>query len=449
MEQKDWKKCDICDGEYTESKHNFEECYSLDIDWDLEQMKPTIKYIDLCCGIGGFRVGISKANTPYNFKCVYSADIKPDAIKTYNKNFNENMVYTDVMKVSNLPDFDLLCAGFPCQPFSSAGNKKGLNDDRGGLIFKILDICAKYKPNMFILENVPNLITLKKGTIIKKIVDMFVQIGYNVSFKKLNSKKFGVPQNRERVYIIGCLSNMINMDNIITSPMTNLSNVIDATDTKTNIPHTFSEKIMNLHRISSVYGHKLQDKRGGKNNIHSWTIGTNGRLSDDEKKVIEKIMLERRKKHWAVKKKMIWMDGIPLTLDDIKTFHNPPNLLEMLSRLCELKYLRLERCKDLIEGKRIYRTTGEKGYNICKGKLSFPISNILNPTGISPTLTATDSIKLAVITNGCLRRLNTEELKLICGFPKSFIVPPGVNKYDLFGNMVTPPVITKLIELLY
>jgi DNA (cytosine-5)-methyltransferase 1 len=100
---------------------------------------------------------------------VYSADIKNDALKCYN--------------ITELPNFDLLCAGFPCQPFSSAGNKKGFKDNRGGLIFKILEICKKYKPVHIILENVSNLITLDKGKYIQQICDIFNEIGYHISYK--------------------------------------------------------------------------------------------------------------------------------------------------------------------------------------------------------------------------------------------------------------------------
>ena len=113
-------------------------------------------------------------------------------------------------------------------------------------------------------------------------------------------------------------------------------------------------------------------------------------------------------------------------------------------------YLKLEKCKDLINGKRMYKEDSEEGYNICKGKLSFPISKILDPNDISPTLTATDSNKLAIIINNkFLRKLNKNELKKLCGFPEEFKIPENVNIYDLFGNMATPPVITNILKLIY
>ena len=137
---------------------------------------------------------------------------------------------------------------------------------------------------------------------------------------------------------------------------------------------------------------------GGKNNIHSWDIGFNGTLNKDEKELMHKIMLNRRKKHWA-EKNIVWMDGIPLTYEDITTFYKHDNLKNMLDNLVSMKYLRLEKPKDLVDGERVYKEELPEGYNICKGKLSFPISKILDPNDISPTLTATDSHKLAVIIN--------------------------------------------------
>jgi DNA (cytosine-5)-methyltransferase 1 len=119
-----------------------------------------INYIDLCCGIGGFRIGIQyfqAQNKNYRFNCVLSSDIKDDAIKTYNINFNENNSKLSIYDIDNIPKFDLLCAGFPCQPFSSAGHKKGFEDERGSIIFNIINICKMHKPTYVLLENVSNL----------------------------------------------------------------------------------------------------------------------------------------------------------------------------------------------------------------------------------------------------------------------------------------------------
>lgn len=144
------------------------------------------------------------------------------------------------------------------------------------------------------------------------------------------------------------------------------------------------------------------------------------------------------------------MDGMPLTYEEIKTFYENVELQNMLDNLVNKKYLKLEKPKDLIDGKRIYKDDSQEGYNICKGKLSFPISKILDHNDISPTLTATDSHKLAVIINDkILRTLTSDEMKKICGFPDAFIVPKHVNYYDLFGNMATPPVLEAIFKMIF
>ena len=414
-----------------------------------------INYIDLCSGIGGFRLALEnfqKNNTNIKFNCVLSVDIKEDAIKTYNLNFNENNKKINILEINEIDNsFDLLCAGFPCQPFSTAGNKKGFDDDRGGIIFKIIDICKKYKPKIVILENVSNLIILENGKPLKRICEEFNNIGYYVSYKKLNATDFGVPQNRERVFIVCSLEKQVDLDKIeYVNPENTLNSIIDYTAKYSDIESNFANKIMELHSQTPLFGYKMQDKRGGPNNIHSWDIGVNGVLTIRERELMKKIMTERRKKHWAEKKKIVWMDGMPLTLSEISTFVDDTNLKQMLDNLVEKKYLRLEKPKNLISGKRVYDKTGECGYNICKGKLSFPITNILDPSGTSPTLTATDSNKLAVIIeNTFIRKLNDNELKLLCGFPLSYKLPDDVDKYDLFGNMVIPNVVEGVLKCIF
>ena len=414
-----------------------------------------INYIDLCSGIGGFRVALEnfqKNNTNIKFNCVLSADIKEDAIKTYNLNFNENNKKINILEINEIDNsFDLLCAGFPCQPFSTAGNKKGFDDDRGGIIFKIIDICKKYKPKNVILENVSNLIILENGKPLKRICEEFNNIGYYVSYKKLNATDFGVPQNRERVFIVCSLEKQVDLDKIeYVNPDNKLNSIIDYTAKYSDIESNFANKIMDLHSQTPLFGYKMQDKRGGQNNIHSWDIGVNGVLTIHERELMNKIMTERRKKHWAEKKNIVWMDGMPLTLSEISTFVDDANLKQMLDNLVAKNYLRLEKPKNLISGKRVYDETGEYGYNICKGKLSFPITNILDPSATSPTLTATDSNKLAVIIeNTFIRKLNDNELKLLCGFPLSYKLPDDVNKYDLFGNMVVPNVVEGVLKCIF
>jgi DNA (cytosine-5)-methyltransferase 1 len=160
-----------------------------------------IKFIDLFSGIGGFRLAFESVKA----KHVFSADIDKYACETYRENFG-NYPLCDVSKVDpkELPDFDILCGGFPCQPFSIAGVRKGFNDTRGTLFFDIERILREKSPKAFILENVKGLVNHNKGETMQVILSTLQNsLGYKVYHKVLNSKNYGLPQNRERIYIVG------------------------------------------------------------------------------------------------------------------------------------------------------------------------------------------------------------------------------------------------------
>ena len=156
-------------------------------------------FIDLFAGIGGIRMGAENAGG----KCVFSSEINPKAAKVYENNFKENPL-GDVTKINldNLPNFDMLCAGFPCQPFSISGKKKGFEDTRGTLFFDICRIIDSKKPKVVFLENVKHLIHHDKGKTLKIILQTLENMGYKVVYHLLNAKDFGVPQNRERIIIV-------------------------------------------------------------------------------------------------------------------------------------------------------------------------------------------------------------------------------------------------------
>ncbi len=160
-----------------------------------------ITFIDLFAGIGGFRLAFESVGA----KCIFSAEIDKHACETYKLNFKDNP-YCDILKLNpnNIPNFDILCAGFPCQPFSIAGKREGFNDTRGTLFFDIERIIRVKQPKAFILENVKGLISHDKGNTLKVILDVLQnKLGYKVFHKVLNSKDYGLPQSRERIYIIG------------------------------------------------------------------------------------------------------------------------------------------------------------------------------------------------------------------------------------------------------
>lgn len=158
------------------------------------------KFIDLFSGIGGFRIALESLNG----SCVFSSDIDKWANKTYEANFKEKPS-GDISKIesSDIPDHDILTAGFPCQPFSIAGKRKGFDDTRGTLFFDVARILKDKQPKGFILENVRGIVNHDKGNTLNVILNTLEELGYNVSYKILNSKNFGVPQNRERWLCVG------------------------------------------------------------------------------------------------------------------------------------------------------------------------------------------------------------------------------------------------------
>lgn len=168
----------------------------------------SIKFIDFCAGIGGGRIGLENLG----MKCVGFSEIAPSYIRTYRKFFGEDeQNYGDLMKINpkDLPDFDLMIAGFPCQPFSVIGPRTGMYDRRGQIIFGLIDIMTGKNLKYFILENVKGLLNHGDGRTLKVIVDELGKAGYKVFWKLISSVNYGVPQMRERIYFIGVRKDLV------------------------------------------------------------------------------------------------------------------------------------------------------------------------------------------------------------------------------------------------
>lgn len=423
----------------------------------------TIKFIDLFAGLGGIRLGFENAikSVGLRSECVMTSEIKPYAIEALKKNFTHSLLVGDIFKVQSedIPDFDFLLAGFPCQPFSAGGKRQGFLDTRGTLFFEIERILQHKNPFGFILENVEGLIkhdleeksdeigkTLK--TILYKLEN---ELGYNVSWKLFDSLDFGLPQSRKRVFIVGTKKQQIDLNGH--NPFyKNLTSILDKG--LEPISSEFVEKLLSHYDICDLYGKSIKDKRGGANNIHSWDIELKGNVTKEQRFLLNKLFKERRKKQWAEEIGIDWMDGMPLTLDQINTFFkvDKSKLYEMLQDLTKKGYLRLEHPKKLVkeptfDSVRTYReydTSKPKGYNIVTGKLSFEINKVLNPNDIAPTLVATDVSRLAVPDGKGLRRLTIREGLRLFGYPETYEIPKTVKEYDAFdllGNTVAIPVV--------
>ena len=161
-----------------------------------------MKYFSMFSGIGGFEYGIQKAT---DWKCIGYSEIDRYAKAIYRRHFPTYKDFGNAtrIKTNELPDFGILVGGFPCQSFSIAGKRKGFNDTRGTLFFEIARILKDKRPRYFLLENVKGLLSHDKGKTFQTILEVLTNLGYIVEWQVLNSKNFGVPQNRERVFFIG------------------------------------------------------------------------------------------------------------------------------------------------------------------------------------------------------------------------------------------------------
>lgn len=172
----------------------------------------TIKFIDLFSGIGGFHLALQD----WSSELVLACDIDPYCKKVYTDNFNPISILSDIREIdeNKIPDFDLLCAGFPCQPFSKGGFQKGFNDNRGTLFFEVVRILRTKKPKFIILENVSSLVTHDNGNTFKVITSELEKLGYLIPENPLiiDSLDLGIPMYRKRIYIPGIRKDFINSD---------------------------------------------------------------------------------------------------------------------------------------------------------------------------------------------------------------------------------------------
>lgn len=430
--------------------------------------KRKVRYIDLFAGMGGLRLGFEQGFKEKGFQteCVMTSEIKPYAIDILNHNFNHNLMVGDITKVKedDIPEFDVLLGGFPCQAFSTAGNRRGFEDTRGTLFFDVARIIKAKKPYAFILENVEGLVThdLEKktdkiGKTLKVILKTLEDLGYMVSWKVLDAKYFGVAQSRKRIFIVGTLDDKVSLEDFSKKEV-KLGDILEKG--KDTVDSDFTRCLLSHFSENYLYGKAIKDKRGGKNNIHSWDIGLKGEVSKEQKCLLEELLKQRRYKKWAEEIGIKWMDGMPLTLSQISTFYKHDNLKEMLDDLVKKGYLRLEHPKEEVEvigknGKpkkeRQYDESKPKGYNIVAGKLSFEFSKILDPNDIAPTLVATDVSKLGVIDNNGIRTLTLREGLRLFGFPESYSLDilsqesKSINKgFDLLGNTVVVSVVREV-----
>ena len=436
----------------------------------------TVRFIDLFAGMGGIRIGFEQAFDAAGFKteCVLTSEIKESAVRALKKFFPGEKVEGDITKIKteDIPDFDFLLGGFPCQAFSVAGKQRGFADTRGTLFFEIERILRDKKPYGFLLENVEGLVvhdlehnTVKPGRTLKVILQKLrEELGYKVTWEVLDAQNYGLAQARRRVYIVGTRNDEISLDDFVESKIP-FGEIMEKD--KPHLTGPFIKKLFKKYKPADLYGKAIKDKRGCENNIHSWDIGVKGAVTKEQRALLNVLLLERRKRHWAKDIGIDWMDGMPLTAKQIRTFHDIEGLDTMLDKLVEQGYLVKEHPKKrvLIESdsdntpryERVQDITKPKGYNIVAGKLSFVFSKILDPAAVTPTLVAMDMSTIGVVDGEGIRKLTVREGLRLFGYPDNYTLEfleknegaKGKKQaFDLLGNTVCVPVIRLVSERL-
>lgn len=353
-----------------------------------------MKAIELFAGIGGFRLACDELG----IDTIWANDIDKNASKVYRQNFPETIHIQDDINahIAEVPDHELLTGGFPCQPFSSAGKKLGINDVRGTLFASIVEIINLKRPQFFVLENVKRLLSMDSGSHFSTILNALSSIGYFVEWRLLNATDFGLPQNRERVIITGYRTE--NIEEIT-------PRLLPKNDT-INVNYISLKKVYNFSKWIDFSQHKSKFK--------NWGCAYDGKFVDID--IQEFSMSLPRKYLYQVLEK------------------NPDNSFFFNE---DTK----KRIEESIEVNRYYNGV-EIRYNQKGGaRMGYSIFGV---RGVAPTLTSSTSRHYERYEiNGAYRRLTNIEYARIQGFPDHHCQNISVyDQYVLFGNAV-PPILVK------
>ena len=345
-------------------------------------------FIDLFAGIGGFRIALDKLGG----QCLGYSEIDKQAIKVYQQNFisyfnKHEIELGDITKISQLPhSVDIIVGGVPCQPWSVAGCLRGFEDKRGKLWFDVIRLVNKNQPKGFIFENVSGLASPKNRDNLELILNELANTGYCMKWKVLNAYDFGLPQNRDRVFIVGIRRDIERCQEYkFPKPLNIHPKVLDILDELKNInfvekvkldANTLFKGVIPPSRTRFQKDDELNDffifsdLRNGHTTIHSWDIIN---TSDREKMICLTLLKYRRSKKYGDK------DGNPLSFEDFREIITDIEINE-LNKLLE---------------KGIFRLTSDHKYEFVNSKNMTGINNIYRiilPTAeIFPTLTATGS----------------------------------------------------------
>ena len=380
-------------------------------------------------------------------ECVLSSEINPDAQLVYQTNFCDTPS-GDIRLIDQLPEHQILLAGFPCQSFSYAGKKAGFGDTRGTLFFEMVRLIDTFKPQAFIFENVRGLVSHDSGQTLETIKGEMTDRGYSFDYFVLNSSNFSLPQKRVRVYLVGILNaspqfrlvsdlgpkdshssnhQQLSLFSPLSQPVTVADILEDNPDAKYDCSPEFVNALKQIvnNEFDRLHGIRLIDYRGG-NSIHSWELSLRGECSLDEIELMNLFILKRRNKEFGHHQ-----DGKLLTKEQIATFFDRPNLDKILDSLVKKKYL--QRNNQL--------------YKPVSGNFSFEVFKFLDPAKISVTVVASDANRLGVYHNHRVRRITPREAARLQGFPDNFSLHSNDDKaYHQLGNSVSVNVVKTVAE---
>ena len=423
-------------------------------------MNKKFTFVDLFSGVGGFRIPLEKLGG----KCVAYSEIDKNAIEVYKNNFStsKETYLGDITGIKNLPKVDLIVGGVPCQAWSVAGKKKGFDDPRGKLWEDSIRLVKKNLPKAFIFENVKGLYDPRNRGSLDLIISEFKKCGYDVFHKVLNAYDFGLPQNRDRLFIVGFKKEQ-KVNFAFPKPLDKSKTLIEIMDDlKINNKHLIKKKFL----PEKIFGEKIPfsrnrfqksdelndffifcDTRDGHTTIHSWDLI---KTTVFEKKICMTILKNRRRKLFGK-----W-DGNPLSL----------KILQSL-----IKELKASHLKGLVK-KNILIQEEDGRYELSNTKNSAGINGIyrvfLPQSDIFATITATenrDYIATKTITGkdtddyksnflkeiynkGNMRLITGRESGRLQGFPEKFKIHPNdkIAKRQ-FGNAVPTAVVYNLTRV--
>lgn len=426
--------------------------------------KSKFTFVDLFAGIGGFRIPLEELGG----KCLGYSEIDKEAIRVYQKNFisyinSEELYLGDITNLNKLPfEIDILVGGVPCQPWSIAGKLQGLDDPRGKLWIDVFRVVEANQPKGFIFENVKGLTEPRNKQSLEYIIHNLKKCGYEVKFQVLNSYDFGLPQDRDRVFIVGIRNDIENRESFVfpkpLGQQPKLYELIPGIQFSKFSKKKFSPEILFYGKIPASRGRfqridelndffLFADIRDGHTTIHSWDLI---KTTTREKLICQTILRNRRKKIYGPK------DGNPLSFAVLAQLI-PDVKIEELETLASKKILRKE----------------EQGYEFVNSKISSGINGIskifLSHADVIATLTATGTRDfVATKSIECqepkaykhtfikeiyrkkkFKPLTAQDYARLQGFPEWFQIADNevTAKYQ-FGNAVSVPVVYHLAKAL-